>query len=45
MTNKIREGHMDPLGVGAVQQAMPQVIIEHGAQKVQQATDRPHKND
>ena len=32
MTNKIGEGHMDPLEVGTVQQAMPQGIIEHGAQ-------------
>ena len=35
---------MDPLEVGAVHQAMPQGIIEHGAQtaeQVQQATDRP----
>ena len=35
---------MDPLEVEAVQQAMPQGIIEHGAQaseEVQLATDRP----
>ena len=34
---------MDPLEVGAVHQAMPQGILEHGAQaveQVQQATDR-----
>ena len=29
-------GHMDPLEVGAAHQAMPQGIIEHGAQKVEQ---------
>ena len=43
MINKIREGHMNPLEVGAVQQAMPQEIIEHGAhtlEKVQLAIDR-----
>ena len=48
MTNQIGEGHMDPLEVGAVQQAMPQGIIEHGAQtseEVQLATDRPQTND
>ena len=48
MTNNIGERHMDPLEVGAVQQAMPQGIIEHGAQKseeVQLATDRPQTND
>ena len=48
MTNKIGEGHMDPLEVGAVQQVMPQGIIEHGAQtseEVQLATDRPQTND
>ena len=48
MTNKIGEGHMDPLEVGTVQQAMPQGIIEHGAQtseEVQLATDRPQTND
>ena len=27
---------MDPLEVGAVHQAMPQGIIKHGAQKVEQ---------
>ena len=35
---------MDPLEVEAVQQAMPQGIVEHGAQteeQVQQATGRP----
>ena len=40
MTTK-RGGHMDRLEVGAVHQAMPQGIIEHGAQtaeQVQQAT-------
>ena len=39
---------MDPLEVGAVHQAMPQGIIEHGAQtveQVQQGTDRPQTND
>ena len=39
---------MDPLEVGAVQQAMPQGIIEHEAQtseEVQQATDRAQTND
>ena len=39
---------MDPLEVGATQQAMPQGIIEHGAQtseEVQLATDRPQTND
>ena len=48
MTNKIGGGHMDPLEIGAVHQAMPQGIIEHGAQtaeQVQQATDRPQTND
>ena len=38
---------MDPL-VGAVQQAMPQGIVEHGAQtaeQAQQATGRPQTND
>ena len=48
MTNKMGEGHMDPLEVGAVHQAVPQVIIEHGAQtseEVQLATDRPQTND
>ena len=41
-------GHKDPLEVGAVHQAMPQGIIEFGAQRVeqvQQGTDRPQKND
>ena len=32
MSNRIGEGHMDPLEEGAVHQAMPQGIIEHGAQ-------------
>ena len=39
---------MDPLEVGAVHQAMPQGIIEHGAQtveQVQQGTDRHLAND
>ena len=39
---------MDPLGVGAVHQAMPQGIIEHGSQtveKVQKGTERPQTND
>ena len=48
MANKMGEGHMDPLESGAVHQAMPQGIIEHGAQtseEVQMATDRPQTND
>ena len=39
---------MDPLEVGAVHQAMPQGIIEHGARRVEQVhrgTDRPLTND
>ena len=39
---------MDPLEKGAVHQATPQGIIEHGAQtveQVQQGTDRPQTND
>ena len=39
---------MDPLKVGAVHQAMPQGIIEHGAQTVKQVqlgTDRPQTID
>ena len=47
MTIKGR-GHMDPLEVGVVQQAMPQGIIELGAktvEQVQQGTDRPQRND
>ena len=39
---------MDPLEVGAVHQAMPQSIIEHGAQTVEQAQqgkDRPLTKD
>ena len=39
---------MDPLEVGAVHQAMPQGIIEHRAQTVEQVqwgTDRPLTND
>ena len=38
---------MDPLEVGAVHQAKPQGITEHGAQtseEVQVATDRPQTN-
>ena len=38
---------MDPLQAGAVHQAMPLGIIEHGAQiseEVQLATDRPQTN-
>ena len=41
-------GHIDPLEVGAIHQAMPQGIIEHGAQaveQVQRGTDRPQTND
>ena len=41
-------GHMDPLEVGAVHQAMPQGTIEHGArtvEQVQRGTDRPLTND
>ena len=41
-------GHMDPLEVRAVHQAMPQGIIEHGAQtveQVQQGANRPQTND
>ena len=39
---------LDPQEVGAVHEAMPQGIIEHGAQtveQVQQGTDRPQTND
>ena len=39
---------MAPLEVGAVHQAMPQGIIEHGArtvEQVQRGTDRPLTND
>ena len=39
---------MDPLEAGAVHQAMPQGIIEHEAQtieQIQQGTDRPLMND
>ena len=39
---------MDPLEAGAVHQAMPQGIIEHGARTVEQdhrGTDRPLTND
>ena len=41
-------GHMDPLEAGAVHQAMPQGVIEHGArtvEQVQRGTDRPLMND
>ena len=41
-------GHKDPLEVGAAHQAIPQGIIEHGSQtveQVQQGTDRPQTND
>ena len=39
---------MDPLEAGAVHQAIPQGIIEHGTRTVQQVrrgTDRPLMND
>ena len=39
---------MNPLEAGAVHQAMPQGIIEHGArtvEQVQRGTDRPLMND
>ena len=39
---------MDPLEAGAVHQAMPQGVMEHGAQtveQVQRGTDRPLMND
>ena len=39
---------MDPLEVGAVHQAMPQGIIEHGAETIEQVqlgTDRPETKD
>ena len=39
---------MDPLEAGAVHEAMPQGIIEHGArtvEQVQRGTDRPLTND
>ena len=39
---------MDPLEIVTVHQAMPQGIIVHGAQtveQVQQGTDRPQMND
>ena len=48
MTNRIGEEHTDPLEVGAVQQAIQQGIIEHGAQtseEVQLAIDRLQTND
>ena len=41
-------GHMDPLEVGAVHQAMPQGVRDYGAQRVEQVqleTDRPQTND
>ena len=41
-------GHIDPLEVGAVHQAIPQGIIEHWArtvEQVQRGTDRPLTND
>ena len=41
-------GHIDPIEVGAAHQAIPQGIIEHGAQtveQVQQVTGRPRTND
>ena len=47
MTNK-GGGHMDPLEIGAVQQAMPQGLIEYGAQtsgELQLAIDRPRTKD
>ena len=43
-----RRTNMDPIEVGALQQAMPQGIIEHGAQtseEVQLPADRPQTND
>ena len=39
---------MDPLEAGAVHQAMPQGVMEHGArtvEQVQRGTDRPLTND
>ena len=47
MNNRVGEGHMNPLEEGAVHQAMPQGIIEHGAQaseEIQLVTDRPQTN-
>ena len=41
-------GHMDPLEAGAVYQAMPQGVIEHGArtvEQVQRGTDIPLMNN
>ena len=41
-------GHMDPIEVGAFHQAIPQGIIEHAAQTVEQVqlgTDRPQTID
>ena len=39
---------MDPLEAGAVHQAMPQGVIQHGArtvERVQRGTDKPRTND
>ena len=39
---------MDPLEAGAVHQAMPQGVIQHGArtvEQVQRGTDKPRTND
>ena len=39
---------MDPLEAGAVHQAMPQGVMEHGArtvEQVQRGTDKPLTND
>ena len=39
---------MDPLEAGAVRQAMPQGIMEHGARTIEQVqlgTDKPRTND
>ena len=39
---------MDPLEAGAVHQAMPQGVIQHGArtvEQVQRGTDTPRTND
>ena len=48
MTNRIADGHMDPLEVDAVHQAMPQGIIQHWVQtseEVHLATDRPQTSN
>ena len=52
MTSRIGEGHMEILleivEIGAVQQAMPQGIIEHGAQTLEEvhlAIDRLETSD